>query len=54
LDLTYKLKNDIPDGTPHTQSVHCLKAKFALYEICFSKIIQFLNNLDPRIVSIFE
>ncbi len=30
------------------------KAKYALYEICFIKIIEFIANLDPRLSSILE
>lgn len=51
LDLSLKLKSGHPDPLINT---HILKAKYALYEINFSKIIAFLNTVDPRIVQIFE
>jgi len=34
--------------------VQVLKAKYALYEICFIKIIEFIANMDPRLSSILE
>jgi len=34
--------------------IQVLKAKYALYEICFIKIIEFIANVDPRLSSILE
>ncbi len=50
-DLSVKLQ---PDLEAHLVNTHILKAKYALYEICFSKIIEFVSQVDPRISSILE
>ena len=31
-----------------------LKAKYALYEICFMKLIDFSTTIDPRLTTILE
>lgn len=46
LDLSGKLKQTLPDSIVNT---HIIKAKYALFEICFAKIIDFLANADPAI-----
>ena len=50
-DLSSKLaeNEDIP-----LKLIQVLKAKYALYEICFIKIIEFIANVDPRLSSILE
>ena len=37
-----------------TMQGHVLKAKYALYEICFSKTIEYIGNIEPRLSSILE
>ncbi|KRX10318.1 hypothetical protein PPERSA_02735 [Pseudocohnilembus persalinus] len=50
-DLQSKLQENLPD---FQFNHNVLKAKFALYEICFSKTINLLNKVDPRIVEITQ
>jgi hypothetical protein len=35
-------------------NTHNLKAKFALYEICRVRVLEYISNIDPRITSILE
>lgn len=51
MDLSVKIQNN-PDQTQVNNNV--LKAKFALYEICFVKSIDLLNKFDPRVVNILQ
>jgi len=39
-DLSLKLE---PNLDSHLVNTHILKAKYALYEICFNKIIEFIS-----------
>ena len=46
LDLSGKHLQTLSDTVANT---HIIKAKYALFEICFVKIIDFLANADPAI-----
>lgn len=50
-DLLQKMKVKAPD---HILNGHILRSKYSLYDICFSSIINFMRNIDPRIVEIVE
>ena len=51
-DLKAKINGKNNAGTA-LQSL-TIKAKYALYEICFSKFMSFLEGIDPRLANILE
>lgn len=51
-DLKAKINGKNNAGT-NLQSL-TIKAKYALYEICFSKFMSFLEGIDPRLANILE
>jgi len=50
-DLSIKLKPHLPEYEVNT---HIVRAKFALYEICFSKLIDYVGTVDSRIGHVLE
>lgn len=50
-DLSSKLKNELPSYLINT---NITKAKYALCEICFMKVIDFSTTIDPRFVNVLE
>lgn len=51
MDLGNKLT---PELSQEVASVYNLNAKFAFYNVCFSKVHDVLNNLDPKLASVFS
>ena len=51
-DLKTKLTDQKNSG--HFTKSLTIKAKYALYEICFSKFMDFLGGIDPRLANILE
>lgn len=51
MDLGNKLT---PDLAQEVASVYNLNAKFAFYNVCFSKAFEILQKIDPKISSIFS
>lgn len=52
VDLSAKLEQKFPDNMVNT---HILKAKYSLYGICFTKIIDYINvAVDPSIAQVLQ
>lgn len=49
-----KIKLDNQNNSNEVSKAFSLKAKYALYEICFSKFMDFLGGIDHRLASILE
>lgn len=51
MDLGNKLT---PELSQEVASVYNLNAKFAFYNVCFSKAFDLLNKVDPKLASVFS
>lgn len=51
MDLGNKLT---PELSQEVASVYNLNAKFAFYNVCFSKAFDILNKVDPKLASVFS
>jgi hypothetical protein len=51
MDLGNKLG---PDLSQEISAVYNLNAKFAFYNICFSKAFELLQRIDPKLASVFS
>lgn len=51
MDLGNKLT---PELSQEVASVYNLNAKFAFYNVCFSKSFDILNKVDPKLASVFS
>lgn len=49
LDLAIKLKHGIPS---HIVNTHINNAKYSLFEICLKKFLEYLSNVDGRLLNI--
>lgn len=49
LDLSMKLKHGTP---PHIVNTHINNAKYNLFEICMKKFLEYLSNVDGRLLNV--
>lgn len=49
LDLTMKIKTGLPN---HIITTHLNHAKYNLFEICMKKFLEYLSNVDGRLLNI--
>ena len=49
LDLSIKIKHGTP---PHIINTHVNNAKYNLFEICMKKLMEYLSNVDGRLLNV--
>jgi len=49
LDLSVKIKHGAP---PHIINTHINNAKYNLFEICMKKFLEYLSNVDGRLLNV--
>ena len=49
LDLSVKIKHGTP---PHIINTHVNNAKYNLFEICMKKFLEYLSNVDGRLLNV--
>lgn len=50
-ELNESITTDDPN---HVKNANLLKAKFSLYEICFTKAVEYMKSMDEEVGSVFE